>query len=210
MSIGPPIDLVVLSADRNIEYALKGLIENRQPALRIRALSVEWITHPDHDPGCLRTANNLLAAYRLRAAHCLVVFDHEGSGGETRSRQDCELDVQAILVNSGWNTTACAAVAIAPEIEAWVWSDSPHVATTLGWKSDNQLRQWLVNQGWVGKGETKPAKPKEAVEAALYQSRKQRSSSLYAELARKVSLERCIDSSFGRLKEILANWFPAT
>ena len=96
-----------------------------------------------------------------------------------------------------------------PELEAWVWSDSPHVDDVAGWKNRRpSLRRWLISQDYLQEGATKPG-PKEALEAALRTVRKPRSASLYRQLAEKVSLRRCNDPSFLELKTVLTAWFPA-
>jgi hypothetical protein len=48
-------DLVCLAADRNIEAALRGLLE-RHPSLGIRPVSVDFHTHAGRDPGCFHVA----------------------------------------------------------------------------------------------------------------------------------------------------------
>jgi hypothetical protein len=55
----------------------------------------------------------------------------------------------------------------------------------------------------------KPALPKEALRVALRTVRKAFSSSLYQQIASKVSFERCVDDSFLKLKYILQQWFSA-
>ena len=46
-------DLVVLAADNKIEVAMKGIL-SRHHALEVRSLSVDYYSHPEHDPGCFR------------------------------------------------------------------------------------------------------------------------------------------------------------
>ncbi|MFB3133348.1 MAG: hypothetical protein ACE10K_12585, partial [Rhodothermales bacterium] len=53
----------------------------------------------------------------------------------------------------------------------------------------------------------KPQRPKEAVEAVLRATDTPRSSSLYRQLAQKVSLNRCDDPAFLKLKSTLQEWF---
>lgn len=53
---------------------------------------------------------------------------------------------------------------------------------------------------------TRPSR--NALEALMYHLRRPRSSSLYEELAMKLSLHRSTDSSFGRLRSTLSRWFP--
>jgi hypothetical protein len=63
-------DLVCLVADKNMEAALRGLLERHQ-ALRLRQLSFDLQVHPRRDPGCYNAAHEFLqplrASYELRA-----------------------------------------------------------------------------------------------------------------------------------------------
>lgn len=71
-----------------------------------------------------------------------------------------------------------------PELENWVWSDSPHVAQVLGWTdTTTPLRDWLRDKGHWTPECGKPSRPKEAVERVLRHVRKPRSSALYRRLS---------------------------
>ena len=143
-----------------------------------------------------------------QAAHALVVLDLEGSGAEERPPSEVEADLEQRLADSGWSHRA-GVVVIDPELEIWLWSDSPHVAAALGWPASNpDLKQWMVQQGLVTADGHKPARPKEAMLAVLRETRVKPSASIFAEAARKVSIDRCQDRSFLRLRQILRNWFP--
>jgi len=200
-------DLVVLVADSNIEFAIKGLL-SRHNALGIRAIQHEIYRHPEHDPGRLRKAADFLKPFTGDYAHALVLLDRDGCGMDHLSRQELEQQVETRLVKGSWGNRA-AAIVIDPELEAWVWSDSPHVSSILGWGDDqtSDLQTWLHEQGFLQEGSQKPAKPKEAVERVLYFVRKPRSSAIYEELATKVSMRRCTDPAFGKLKDTLKAWF---
>jgi hypothetical protein len=138
----------------------------------------------------------------------LVVLDHEGSGQENLAPDEVATNLRDRLGRMGWDDRA-EAVVIVPELEAWVWSESPVVDEVMGWRgSQPTLREWLRLSALLGPAEVKPRRPKEAMEAALRAKRVQRSSALYRTLAEKVSLGRCEDPSFLRLKEILLRWFP--
>lgn len=65
-----------------------------------------------------------------------------------------------------------------------------------------------MERGWLREGQVKPDRPKEAFLAALREARKQRSPSLYRQLAEEVSLRRCQDAAFGEFKDIMRGWFP--
>jgi len=199
-------DLVVLVADNKIESAVKGLL-TRDRSLSIRNVTTSIYKHPEHDPGCLLRGHEFLRPFVNQYAHALVLLDHEGSGYEQESRIVLEKNIEEKLSQSGWNDRAVAVV-IEPEIESWVWSNSPHLDEILGWKGkDPSLRDWLGKRGHLHEKQIKPDKPKKAMEESLRFVRKPMSASLYLHLAQKVGIERCIDESFLKLKNTLQQWF---
>jgi len=158
-------DLICLVADRSIEAAIVGLL-SRPKAIGIRRVEYVIRPHPERDPGCYRHAHNFLSAFRKRYAHALVIFDREGCGNEGRSREELEEEVEGRLAGGGWRDRV-RAVVLDPELECWVWSDSPHVDAALGWQGRTPaLRSWLVENDFLAEGTTKPTRPKEAMEAA--------------------------------------------
>jgi hypothetical protein len=199
-------DLVCLVADKNLEESLRGLLA-RPKALRVRELSCQIYVHAEHDPGCLLRSQDFLRPFVHQYQHALVVLDRVGSGLDGRPGQELEEKIERQLQLSGWEGRA-AAIVIDPELESWVWSESPHVASALGWSGTPKLREWLIEQGYVTLDGGKPRQPKEAVEAALRKVRKPRSSALYRQLASNVSFQRCTDRAFGKLLTILRTWFP--
>lgn len=200
-------DLVVLVADKNMEAAIKGLF-SRPQALRTRSFSHDLYVHPQHDPGCFLQAQVFLRQFVPSHTHALVIFDRHGCGQDRLSRRTLEQRVERHLGSAGWRQRA-AAITIDPELENWVWSDSPHVEATLGWVGrEPDLQTWLTEQGFLHIAQLKPGQPKEAMEAALKAVRLPRSSSLYLQLASQVNLERCTDSAFLKFRATLQNWFP--
>jgi len=199
-------DLVVLVADANMEAAVKGLL-SRPESLGIRAIDAEILRHPERDPGCFLRAPDFLRSIQARFRHALAMLDREGTGREEMSRIEMEDDLGARL-SADWGSRS-AALVLDPELEVWLWSDSPHVEALLGWKEREQsLASWLVESGYLIEGASKPDPPKEAVQKALRIARKPRSSALYRRLAERVSLNRCEDPTFHRFRDILQLWFP--
>ena len=202
-------DLVVLAADKDMEHALRGML-NRPMALGIRALHFHIIVHPQHDPACARRGVSFLSHFGLanRFRYALLVFDHDGSGCEGEGREALQNRLNDEFRRSPWDDRA-RAIVLAPELEVWVWSKSRHVEEVAGWK-DRQpsLWQWLTKEGWIGTGEAKPGRPKEAFHAALRVSATPRSASLYLALAERVSLSGCQDEAFLELRKTLRTWFP--
>jgi len=202
------IDLIVLVADTCMKAALQTLLSLRYDSLGIREIHFEIHKHQRHDPGCYHESPEFLRGYLSRAKYCLVVFDREGSGQESSTADEITIDLRKRLSESGWRNRA-EVVVITPELESWIWSDSPNVDRALGWDGrDPSLREWLRGRGQLLEGEIKPRAPKQAVEDALREVGIPRSSSIYAELAKKVGLQRCQDPAFHRLREILRSWFP--
>lgn len=200
-------DLVVLTADKNMKFAIQGLL-NRPKAIGMRTVKSAFYIHPESDPGCLRRADAFLRPFINRFAHAIVMFDREGCGREQSTREDLEAKVEWDLSQSGWGDRALAIV-IDPELENWVFSDSPEVDTAIGWAGKAPpLRFWLEEHQFLMPGQIKPSRPKEAMEAALRHARMPRSSSIYAQLAERVGLGRCTDSAFLKLKKSLQLWFP--
>jgi phage antirepressor YoqD-like protein len=96
-----------------------------------------------------------------------------------------------------------------PELEIWVWSDSPEVDGQLGWaQRQPDLRTWLRQKGLLLSDQAKPERPKEAMKAALREVKEPWSSSIHQHLAERVSLRRCTDPGFTKLKDTLRRWFP--
>jgi len=202
-------DMVVLVADNNMEHAIKGIL-GRHRSLGIRTVNYDVFRHPEHDPGCLLRGHLFLQSINAvnEYQHALVMLDHDGSGRERISAHELEIEIENNLRNNGWRDRA-AAIVIEPELEVWAWSDSPHVDTILGWGARSpSLRTVLRQEDFYRENAVKPEKPKEAFEYALRIAGKPRSSALYRHIAEKVSLDRCVDTSFTKLRTTLQTWFP--
>jgi len=207
LSPGYSLDLVALVPGKDDEQTLRGLFE-RTESLRISRPTFRILRHPRRDPGCYSEAEALLQAFQSQASHALVMFDHEGSGQEERAPDEIASGVRERLIRSGWDDR-CSVLVIAPELEAWVWSDSPHVDEALGWAGrEPRLREWLLQKGMWPAQQAKPQRPKSALEAAMQEAHRQRSSAIYYQLAKSVGLERCSDPSFRQLVRLLRLWFP--
>ena len=116
-------DLVILVADKNMEFALKGIL-SRYHSMKIRDITREIYVHPEKDPGCLLRGHLFMRPFVNRFAHALVLLDRVGSGQERSARDELEIEIDKRLSSSGWGDRA-SAVVIEPELDIWVWSDSP-------------------------------------------------------------------------------------
>lgn len=200
-------DLVILVADSNMEFAIRGLLTRHQ-SIGCRSIMAEIIRHPQRDPGVWRNAEYVLRVYVRDHQYAMVLLDHEGSGQEGTEPAELETRIEQRLSSNGWDRR-CRAIVIAPELESWVWSTSKKVDEILGWAGDDpDLREWLRQQGYLDEHEVKPGRPKEALQAVLKTVQLPRSSSLYQHLAEQVSFRQCTDPAFNRFVETLQGWFP--
>jgi hypothetical protein len=96
---------------------------------------------------------------------------------------------------------------IEPELDVWVWGADNAVETVIEWPSGKKVRERLREQGFTFEANEKPTRPKEALEAALRIPGLPRSSALYQTIAERISLRRCDDEAFIRLRKQLLAWF---
>jgi hypothetical protein len=201
-------DLIVLVADGQMEFALRGIF-TRQPAIGFCQFTFDIFVHPAKDPGCRLRGHDFLRPFARQYGHALVMLDHEGCGRESQPREKIEFQMESQLAVSGWENR-CGVIVIDPELEAWVWSDSPEVALVLGWsRRQPMLPQWLDQQGYCRLGQDKPRQPKVILDEVLRLSGKRRSSAVFRQLAERVSVNRCCDPAFLKLKQLLQRWFPS-
>ena len=199
-----PKDLIVLVADTQQEKTIATLLNTRCDSLRIHQPSFEIFPHPQRDPGVFTGAGNFLRVFVNQYRYALVIFDAAWDGSPA-TVDEMARKVQTDLDQSGWQNRN-AVVVIDPELEIWVWSDSPHVPQVLGtdWNTIHALAE---ERGYWVTDAPKPHQPKQLLEDVLQETNKRRSAALFEQIAKQVGLERCRDASFTRLRQILQTWF---
>ena len=209
-------DCLFLVADKNMEGMLKGFFSREvfHRAMGCGHFDFDLrqdllVAHGQNDPGLYTRANEFLQPYASTHRHAIVIVDAEWSGSPGRDAILQRLNQH--LLNAGWLNDSGCAVVIDPELESWVWQDSLHVCSALGFDGTfDALRTTLENQGFWQPNEAKPDRPKEAVEWTLRQSKKGRSSAIYQQLATRVTARGCIDPAFSTLRDALFRWFRPT
>jgi hypothetical protein len=207
-------DCLFLVADKNMEGMLKGFFSRDafHSAMGCRRFDFDWrqdllVAHGQNDPGLYTRANEFLQPYARTHRHAVVMVDAEWSGSPGKDAILQRLNEH--LANAGWPDDSGCGIVIAPELENWVWQDSPHVCSALGFDGAFvELRTTLEIQGFWQPNEAKPARPKEAVEWALRRSKKGRSSAIYQQLATRATARGCTDQAFYTLRNALLRWFP--
>jgi hypothetical protein len=207
MDTPEPKDLVVLVPCLDIRESIDGLLRRRD-ALGIRSVSWKTEKHALHESGVFTQCHDFLRSRLRLYKYALVICDWKGCRRESDAREDLECDIEERLRRTGWADRS-AAVVIHPTVEVWFWAESPHVEAVLGWPSgQGGLRGWLSARGHLPPRADKPPRPEDAFKEALAFARKRHSASLFSQLAERVSLERCTDPAFLKLKSLLRAWFP--
>lgn len=208
-------DLLFLVADKNMAEAVGGLLERDQIHNIVGCGRFGFDARRDikvavgqNDPGLYVRANELLRPLAADYMRAVVIVDEEWDGSP--GADGIERALRGHLTDAGWTEATSLALVVQPEADVWLWSDSPHSATVLGWASWGELRPSLERQGFLTAGRTKPERPKEAAEWALRNCGKKapRSAALYRQVSSQVSINRCQDNALLRLLGALRAWFP--
>ena len=206
----PVKDLIVLTADKQMQRTVETLLNHRTESLRIANLSADILRHPKKDPGCRTAAGDILNPLRSVYPKALVIFDFHGCGERNRTARQLEVDLEQELENAGWGDDRIAVIVIEPELEAWIFGSSfEQLRRAVRWSQSQSIREWLETRNYLSSDNSKPPDPKAAIESVLAAQKKPLSSSLFADLARDVSLARCQDRAFQKFRTILQGWFPA-
>jgi hypothetical protein len=208
-------DLLFYVADTNMAEAVGGLL-GRDEIHRIVGCAPFGfdgrrditVAAGQNDPGIFVRGNELLRPFASDYAHAVVIVDEEWDGSP--GAEEIEKAVRIHLTDAGWSEENSLALVVRPEADVWLWSDSPHSATALGWSSWEVLRPRLQREGLLVAGKAKPERPKEAADWALRNCGRKatRSAALYRRVSSQVSIHRCEDDALARLLKTLRAWFP--
>lgn len=160
-----------------------------------------------NDPGLWTRAGELLRPFVHSHQKAVVALDCEWEGSPG---QQAIIDrVTTLMVEAGWSQDRFVVIAIDPELENWIWQDSPVIDTELRHPGPQGLRAALVERGLWPLGLNKPPRPKELLLQIQEENRVKKSSSVFRRIAAAVGIGGCVDAEFQKLKQKLAAWFPA-
>jgi hypothetical protein len=201
-------DLIILSADRTAQGMIASLLQRFPQVLGIPAFSWKVIVHDLRDPGCYSFGIEELSDYASEYEHCILIFDHEGCGAEHKSPSEIEAELERKLTNGLWPNRN-AVIVIEPELENWVWTNSIHTSAAIGWGNDREgLQSWLIAHKWLAPDETKPKRPKEAMQASYkFKLNSPIPATTFQSIAAKASFKSCTSPSFLKFKSTITTWF---
>jgi hypothetical protein len=198
-------DLVVLTADGQMQAVVKGLLA-RHHSLGIRPITFDSLKHPQRDAGCRVAGTEFLSIFTRQFHHAILMFDWEGCGETRQTHTELEKELEGQLSSAGWSARS-AVIIINPELENWIWVKSNRLPRLMGWDGRAHLQDWLAQRNFIHPDHPKPWPPKEAMEAAMREKRKSRTSAHYADLAQNASFRGCTDQAFLKFKRLLVQWF---
>jgi hypothetical protein len=137
----------------------------------------------------------------------LVVMLDQQFGGE-RPAAGIRAETLGRLCSNGWGDDRADVIVIDPELEVWIWQDSPHVANAVGYSGIASFRESVLNDQEWPDGRDKPLRPKELFQQLCRRHRTPYSSALYRDVVKRVSVRNCNDPAFQQLVETLQRWFP--
>jgi hypothetical protein len=200
-------DVVFLVADGGMQQMLVGFFGRAEfhkslGCGRFRFDPAEDIfVHPRHDPGVYREAREFLRPFERLHERVVVILDAAWDG--TPGAEVISADLTAAL-SAAWEHVSV--VVIEPELEAWLWQENPNVARALRCGSD--MRELLAGSGHWPRGKAKPADPKAALKYLQMHHSADGSRAAFRRLAETVSIRRCQDPAFCRLRDAICAWFP--
>ena len=167
-------DLVILAADKDLEFALRGML-SRPEALGIRPVeaNTDIFVEPEHDPACALRGVDFLDNLSGQYRYGLLIFDHKGSGKEATVPQELQKSLNAEFVSSTWGRTSQSNRAVAGVRDMDLERLSAHRRGSRMEKTAIlSFDPWLIEQDYLQEGEAKPAWPKEAFRSSLTGSTK--------------------------------------
>ena len=201
-------DLIILFADQDTKNLLDGLLPRIHRIENLREFTYDIRVHVNRDNGVLNDGASFLRNFLSTHNFAIAIFDFEGCGQENnKTRGEIELSLELNLVKHGWPSDNCVTIVIEPEVENWIWVNSPHLPSSIDWSMSEDIYQWLENQKFISTGQLKPNRPKEAFEAALRICGVARSPALYKAIASRASYKHCQEASFWKLIGALRTWF---
>ena len=200
-------DVVVLVADKDMESTLQGLLV-RHRSLETRPIEFTVYRHPGRDSGCRTQGVPFLRSFCNQFEHAMLIFDHEGSGGESASAEKWEQNLEARTTGQRLgrsrrrhrtrSRTRDLGLERFPRSRPGRW---------MG-RTNSRPSTWLVEEGYLDGPAREAQSPQGRFHHASLGFRKQPSSSLFTKLAQSVGFRRCHDRSIHQTQRTLQEWCP--
>lgn len=207
-------DCVFFVADKTMRETFLGFLgrEDRGNQLGCGAFEFDpgedlFFAAGQNDPGLWTRANELVRPFLTTHHKAVVALDCAWNGSPGQAAiLEC---ISQQLQDSGWDTNRFVVIAINPELEEWIWQDSPILEKELRHSGPASLRLSLAERGLWPANQSKPPSPKEVFLQIQEENRVKKSSAVFKRIAAAVPIAACTDPEFKRLIAQLQAWFPA-
>lgn len=200
--------LLVLVEGINDERVLK-VVLHRGRELGFNPLSEPQVEFRRHSSEVCTSGAQIARNEKHRYSHFLLVWDHDGSALQSQGYQPTKAQgiVQSQL--NGYSLKGCSkAIVIAPELEAWFWSDLNAIARTL--QVAREELEGYLQELEAKEGLSYAEKPKETLQRVASWKQERADSDLYERITSQANLEMWQHQhpSFEWLVRALRRWFP--
>ncbi len=202
-------DICFYVADNDMRQGIEGLIYKLFPEKKLSEFC-DFVVESQHDAGIYNKAGSFLRKFLQQYRYVMVFLDREGSGQERKTCEEIERRIKEEIVYNGWGEDTVQVIVFDPELEIWLWVESESISQELGWDSYQELKENLIEERLWDKKEAKPRRAKEAMEFALKEKGRPRSSSIYKKIAKSITTEifcQCQDNSFRKFVATLERWY---
>jgi hypothetical protein len=207
-------DCVFWVADKSMGETFFGFLSREDRCAQLGCGPFEFDRNEDlfvatgqNDPGIFKRADELLRPFQNTHRKAVVVLDcdWDTSPGQIEIRDAITQQLKA----SGWDAQRFIVIAIDPELEQWIWQDSPVLESALRHHGPQSLRATLSGRNLWPDAQVKPPKPKEVFIQIQHENGVKKSSSVFRRIASEVPIAACTDTEFQCLVNTLRAWFPA-
>ena len=207
-------DCVFFVADKTMRETFLGFLSREDRASQLGCGQFSFNPAEDlffatgqNDPGLFTRAAELVQVFRRTHHKVVIVLDCDWDGSPGQAAIISQIEEH--LMTSGWARERILVIAIEPELEQWIWQDSPILDDELRHAGPDSLRAALDARGLWPAHLPKPPSPKEIFNQIRHENRVKKSSSVFKRIAATVPVGACQDSEFHKLAAQLRSWFPA-
>lgn len=199
-------DIVFLVADQAMQQMLHGFFGREQFHRSLGCRSFVFDPRRDivrsvsSDSFVYRNAREMLSFHARTHQRAVVLVDAKwgGSPGTDKMREHISRSLSV-----EWEHRH-KVIVFEPELEAWLWQDNPNVGKAIGCPD---FRKILAEAGFWPWGQSKPTKPKKALEYLKEHHGADGSRAAFKRVAKSVSVRNCKDQEFQVLRDKLCDWF---
>lgn len=196
-------------ADKDMKETLLGLFgrDDWSSTLGCSAFDIDdrdlLVPPGQKDPGLFKRAHELARPFLRTHHHLMVLLDCAWEGAPDRT--EIEQTIGENLQRNGWDRDRFEVVAIEPELEIWLWSDTKALRRAfeceLATGDRSTLDAAIKELSWRRMDD-----PKMRLAHLRGRLRIPASSAQFRRFAASADLARCTDPAFCRLRDTLRRW----